>query len=125
MKPFKTFSRRTGFVRALRDLLRQAYYTVTALDSISLTVNSGEIVGYLGPNGARKSTTLKIIAGVLLTTEGHVEVNGFIPLEAASRTCPAHGGLVQTTLAVGLEPPRHRVVSLPYTLSQKVTIEGT
>lgn len=78
-KLFKTFSRRPGLIGALRDLFRREYSNVTALDRISFTVPPGEIVGYLGPNGAGKSTTLKIIAGVLLPTEGHVEVNGFIP----------------------------------------------
>lgn len=78
-KLFKTFSRRPGLRGAVLDLFRREYYTVTALDRISLTINPAEIVGYLGPNGAGKSTTLKIMAGVLLPTEGQVEVNGFNP----------------------------------------------
>ncbi len=46
------------------------------LDSISLTVNSGEIVGFLGPNGAGKTTTIKLIMGLLNITEGKISVCG-------------------------------------------------
>src|SRR5690554_157419 len=46
------------------------------LDSISLTVNSGEIVGFLGPNGAGKTTTIKMIVGLFSITSGRITVCG-------------------------------------------------
>lgn len=54
---------------------------LTALDSISLTIPEGEIVGYIGPNGSGKSTTIKILTGILTPTRGKVSVLGYTPWE--------------------------------------------
>ncbi|VTR99092.1 ABC transporter ATP-binding protein [Tuwongella immobilis] len=50
---------------------------VTAVDSISFTVQPGEIFGLLGPNGAGKTTTLRILCTVLQPTEGGATVAGY------------------------------------------------
>ena len=47
-----------------------------AVNDISLTVNSGEIYGFIGHNGAGKSTTIKAIVGILSVREGDVKVCG-------------------------------------------------
>lgn len=52
------------------------YGAFRALKSISFDINDGEIVGFLGANGAGKSTTLKIITGFLAPTSGNVYVDG-------------------------------------------------
>lgn len=52
--------------------------SVKALNKINLEVKSGESIGLLGPNGSGKSTLLKLIAGVLLPSEGEIIVNGKI-----------------------------------------------
>jgi ABC-2 type transport system ATP-binding protein len=49
---------------------------VTALDDVSFTVRSGEIVGLLGPNGAGKTTTINMVLGVLAATTGSIEIDG-------------------------------------------------
>jgi ABC-2 type transport system ATP-binding protein len=49
---------------------------VKALDGISFTVEPGEVCGYLGANGAGKSTTIKIMCGILSATSGSVSING-------------------------------------------------
>jgi len=49
---------------------------VTALDGLSLSVHRGEIYGFLGPNGSGKTTTLKILMGLVRSTSGKAEVLG-------------------------------------------------
>ena len=55
--------------------LTKNYGVVKAVQSISFSLNDGEIVGFLGANGAGKSTTLKMMTGYLSPTSGNVYVN--------------------------------------------------
>jgi len=55
--------------------LTKNYGDVKAVQSISFSLNDGEIVGFLGANGAGKSTTLKMMTGYLSPTSGNVYVN--------------------------------------------------
>ena len=57
--------------------LKKNYGNVRAVNNISFSINDGEIVGFLGSNGAGKSTTLKILSGYLTPTNGHVSINNF------------------------------------------------
>ncbi|WP_142858378.1 ABC transporter ATP-binding protein [Salinigranum halophilum] len=50
--------------------------TVTAVDSVSLSIERGSVVGLLGPNGAGKTTLIKCILGMILPDEGRVSVHG-------------------------------------------------
>ncbi len=50
-----------------------------ALDGIDLTLESGKIVGLLGPNGSGKTTLIKIINGLLTPTAGRVVIDGYAP----------------------------------------------
>jgi ABC-2 type transport system ATP-binding protein len=56
--------------------LHKQYGAITALDDLSFTVRSGEIVGLLGPNGAGKTTTINMVLGVLRATAGSIEIDG-------------------------------------------------
>ena len=56
--------------------LSKFYGDVKAVKSINFELNDGEIVGFLGANGAGKSTTLKVMTGYLTPTTGNVYVNG-------------------------------------------------
>ena len=56
--------------------LVKKYGSFTAVDGVSLEVESGEIHGFLGPNGSGKTTTIRMIAGLLKPTAGRILVNG-------------------------------------------------
>lgn len=62
------------------------YGRCLAVDNISFAVGKGEIVGFLGPNAAGKTTTMRIITGFLAATQGSAQVAGYDiavhPLEA-------------------------------------------
>jgi ABC-2 type transport system ATP-binding protein len=59
----------------LTDLTKR-YGSFTAVNGIALEVPKGELFGFLGPNGAGETTTLRMIAGILQPTAGTVEVAG-------------------------------------------------
>lgn len=48
-----------------------------AVDHVSFAVSKGEVVGYLGPNGSGKTTTIRMLLGLLLPTEGTAQVLGY------------------------------------------------
>ena len=51
------------------------YYSLTALRDLTLTIPRGEVVGLLGPNGAGKTTFIKLIAGILMPTQGEIRAS--------------------------------------------------
>ncbi len=51
--------------------------TVRALDDVSFNVKGGEIVGFIGPNGSGKTTTMKLLTGIIKADVGKITVNGF------------------------------------------------
>ncbi|SPT52674.1 Lipopolysaccharide export system ATP-binding protein LptB [Actinomyces bovis] len=64
--------------------LSKRFGAVQALDDLSLHLNDGEIVGFVGANGAGKSTTMRIVMGVLATDSGEVIWDGN-PVDAGLR----------------------------------------
>lgn len=75
-KTFKKPRRKEGLRGMVRSLFSREYDEVKAVDGISFDIEQGEIVGYIGANGAGKSTTIKMMCGILYPTEGIVTVNG-------------------------------------------------
>lgn len=78
-KNFKVQKNREGLKGALRDLFNREYTEVEAVKNISFQIPQGEICGYIGENGAGKSTTIKMLTGILVPTSGEIRVNGFVP----------------------------------------------
>jgi ABC-2 type transport system ATP-binding protein len=78
-KEFKVQKNREGLKGAFQDLFRREYRHVTAVKDISFQIPKGEICGYIGENGAGKSTTIKMLTGILVPTAGEINVNGFVP----------------------------------------------
>ncbi|MBQ9075695.1 MAG: ABC transporter ATP-binding protein [Mogibacterium sp.] len=59
--------------------LTKEFGSITALDSVSLQLEKGQIVGLLGPNGSGKTTLIKILNGLLTPTAGKALINGMEP----------------------------------------------
>ncbi len=64
--------------------LRKAYGKTTALDGLDLSVASGEVHGFLGPNGSGKTTTIRILLGLLRADGGSVRLLGGDPWSEAT-----------------------------------------
>lgn len=78
-KEFKSYQSRSGLMGAFRDLFNRNYTKIRAVDGIDLAIQEGEMVGYIGENGAGKSTTIKMLTGILMPTSGELKVNGMDP----------------------------------------------
>lgn len=71
---------RTGQMRdILKNLIHPQKKEIRALDGLSLKIGQGEFAAYAGANGAGKSTTIKILSGILKPTSGKVKVLGMDP----------------------------------------------
>ena len=57
--------------------LTKKFDDFTAVDSVSLEIEEGELFGLLGPNDAGKTTIISILATLLKPSDGKAEVNGF------------------------------------------------
>lgn len=81
-KVYKIPEKDPGVAGAVKALFRPRYKAKPAVTNVSFSIEPGEIVGYIGVNGAGKSTTIKMLTGVLLPTGGQVRVFGRDPHRA-------------------------------------------
>ncbi len=65
--------------------LTKKFDSFTAVDELSLHVNSGEILALLGPNGAGKTTTIRMLASILKPTSGSARIAGLDVRQHASK----------------------------------------
>ena len=92
-KVFKKPIRGKGLSGMVKTLFSRKYDEVRAVDGISFSVPDGEIVGYIGANGAGKSTTIKMMCGILTPTSGSVFIDGVEPYRRR-RQIAQHIGVV-------------------------------
>ena len=78
-KEFKKPVRKQGVWGMITTLFSKEYETKVAVNDVSFTIHDGEIVGYIGSNGAGKSTTIKMMCGILNPTSGEVRIDGEMP----------------------------------------------
>ncbi len=77
-----------------RGLVKR-YKEVLAVDHIDLNVRAGDVYGFLGPNGAGKTTTLRMALGLIVPTEGTVELFGRDPLRQGAHALEGVAGFVE------------------------------
>jgi ABC-2 type transport system ATP-binding protein len=77
------------------DGVTKRYGHVTAIDTLTLEVAQGEMFGLIGPDGAGKTTTIRLIGGLLRPDAGRIEVQGRDPIADRRATTAAVGYLSQ------------------------------
>ena len=75
--------------------LRKVYRGTVAVDQVDLEVPEGAVLGMLGPNGSGKTTTIRMLLGLVRPTEGEVELLGHRMPEQAPSALPYVGALVE------------------------------
>ncbi len=75
--------------------LTKRFGQVVAVDDLDLTVEEGDVYGFLGPNGSGKTTTVRMLLGLVLATSGSAELLGQEMPKHAGRVLPEVGALVE------------------------------
>ncbi len=81
LKKYKIIEKEPGMIGYFKNLIHPKYKEFTAVNNINITIEPGELVGYIGENGAGKSTTIKMLTGLLTPTSGQVIIDGLVPYE--------------------------------------------
>lgn len=84
-KHFKKPVRGKGVLGMLKTLFSAKHTLVKAVDGVSFSVADGEAIGYIGANGAGKSTTIKMMSGILTPTRGEILIDGLHPYKSKER----------------------------------------
>lgn len=80
-KTYKIIKKEDGLIGYFKNLIRPKYEEFKAVKNINFNIEEGELVGYIGENGAGKSTTIKMLTGLLTPTSGGIKIDGIIPYE--------------------------------------------
>ncbi len=80
-KQYKVHEKNIGLKASVKSLFKRKYNTIDAVNDIGFTIEGKGIVGFIGPNGSGKTTTLKMISGLLYPTSGTIKIGGFTPYE--------------------------------------------
>lgn len=78
-KEYKISIKKEGLMGAFLSLFNPKFEIKEAVKEINFNIEKGEMVGYIGANGAGKSTTIKMLTGILTPTSGKILVNGLVP----------------------------------------------
>lgn len=84
-KKYKISQRQEGFTGMVKYLFHPQYKEKEAVKGISFSIQQGECVAFLGANGAGKSTTIKMLTGIMKPTEGKISVMGNDPFRERIR----------------------------------------
>lgn len=78
-KMYKIIEKEKGLKGYFKHLIKPNYKILTAVEKINFNIEEGEMIGYIGANGAGKSTTIKMLTGLLTPTKGEIIVNKINP----------------------------------------------
>ncbi|MCQ1531197.1 ABC transporter ATP-binding protein [Lutispora saccharofermentans] len=84
-KTFKVKTKEAGLKGSVKSIFTPSFREIHAVNNISFEVEEGEILAFIGLNGAGKSTTIKMMTGILHPTSGSIEVLGMDPANQRKR----------------------------------------
>ncbi|MEZ5576258.1 MAG: ATP-binding cassette domain-containing protein [Candidatus Competibacteraceae bacterium] len=106
-----------GEVLVQVERLTRSYGDIRAVDEISFTLRKGQVLGFLGLNGAGKSTTMRMLAGVLAPDAGRITINGADLLDQPRQAKQAIGYLPD-------QPPLYRELTVDEQLHYSARLHG-
>ena len=80
-KTFKVKLKEKGFIGSLKSIIKPKYKYIKAVKNISFEIEKGEIIAFIGANGAGKSTTIKMLTGILYPDKGQIKVLDINPIK--------------------------------------------
>ncbi|MGX7825231.1 ABC transporter ATP-binding protein [Actinokineospora sp. 24-640] len=116
--------------------LRKVYRGTVAVDHVDLEVPTGSVMGMLGPNGSGKTTTIRMLLGLVTPTAGEVELLGHQLPDGAAKALPQVGALVEgpgfhpflsgreNLLRTGAAEPALATAAIPAAVSQALERVG-
>ena len=78
-KSFNISSKEPGLKGTIKHFFKRKTKSLKVIKDISFKIKEGEIVGFLGANGAGKTTILKMLCGLIYPSEGSILVSGYLP----------------------------------------------
>ncbi len=99
------------------ERLTRSYGDIRAVDEINFTLRTGEVLGFLGLNGAGKSTTMRMLAGVLAPDAGRITIHGVDLLDQPRQAKQAIGYLPE-------QPPLYREMTVDEQLHYSARLHG-
>ena len=78
-KNFKVKVKEKGLKGSIKSIIKPKYNIIKAVKNISFSIEKGEMVAFIGPNGTGKSTTIKMMTGILFPDKGEIDVLGLNP----------------------------------------------
>tara|TARA_Y100001968_G_scaffold50564_1_gene41219 strand:- start:1668 stop:2657 length:990 start_codon:yes stop_codon:yes gene_type:complete len=78
-KAYYVADKKPGLSGTFSHFFKRNTLEINAVKNVNFSINEGEIVGFLGANGAGKTTILKMLCGLIFPTSGYLRVAGFLP----------------------------------------------
>ena len=78
-KSFNISTKDPGLKGTLKHFFKRKTKSISVIKKITFNIREGEIVGFLGANGAGKTTILKMLCGLIYPSHGSISVSGYLP----------------------------------------------